>query len=88
MWGIILSEPLDIVALVSRYLNQLANVTHAHLLAINVSGKSDATSTSYAVLIRVSPGYSPLSGRLHTRYAPVRHFHEEQAPQSRSTCMY
>ncbi len=26
----------------------------------------------YAVLIRVSPGYPAVMGRLHTRYAPVR----------------
>ena len=26
----------------------------------------------YAVLVRLSPGYSPLIGRLHTRYSPVR----------------
>ncbi len=31
VWGIILSDPLSIVALVSRYLHQLANRTHAHL---------------------------------------------------------
>ena len=27
----------------------------------------------YGVLIHVSMGYSPLKGRLYTRYAPVRH---------------
>ena len=26
----------------------------------------------YAVLVRISPGYSPLTGRLHTCYSPVR----------------
>ena len=26
----------------------------------------------YGVLIRISPGYPPVVGRLHTRYAPVR----------------
>ena len=30
-------------------------------------------STYYGVLIHVSMGYSPLKGRLYTRYAPVRH---------------
>src|SRR3546814_3998689 len=36
---------------------------------------SDVCSSDlyYAVLIRVSPGYPPTEGRLHTRYAPVRH---------------
>jgi hypothetical protein len=27
----------------------------------------------HGVLIRISPGYPPVKGRLHTRYAPVRH---------------
>ena len=26
----------------------------------------------YAVLVRLSPGYPPLIGKLHTRYSPVR----------------
>ena len=26
----------------------------------------------YGVLVRISPGYPPPMGRLHTRYAPVR----------------
>ena len=26
----------------------------------------------YGVLVRISPGYPPVAGRLHTRYAPVR----------------
>ena len=33
----------------------------------------DATTQCYAVLIPISRGYSPVKGRLHTRYAPVRH---------------
>ena len=32
----------------------------------------------YGVLIRVSPGYPPVEGRLHTRYAPVRHSHSPE----------
>ena len=31
-----------------------------------------AVPTTYAVLARVSPGYSPLLGRLPTCYSPVR----------------
>ena len=27
----------------------------------------------YGVLFQISLGYSPIKGRLHTRYAPVRH---------------
>ena len=34
--------------------------------------QSDATSQCYEVLIPISRGYSPVKGRLHTRYAPVR----------------
>ena len=37
MWLIILSDQLLIVALVSHYLNQLANQTRAALKAINLS---------------------------------------------------
>ena len=33
---------------------------------------SHAGSLYYAVLVRISPGYSPVVGRLHTRYSPVR----------------
>ena len=32
----------------------------------------------HGVLIRVSPGYPPVKGRLHTRYAPVRHSHHPE----------
>ena len=35
----------------------------------------------YAVLVRLSPGYSPLIGRLHTRYSPVR-----RSPPGIATC--
>ena len=35
----------------------------------------DASLLSYGVLIRISPGYSPVTGRLHTCYAPVRRSH-------------
>ena len=31
-----------------------------------------ANSWYYAVLVRISPGYPPLTGRLHTCYSPVR----------------
>ena len=34
--------------------------------------QSHAASQCYAVLVRISPGYSPLTGRLHTCYSPVR----------------
>jgi hypothetical protein len=35
----------------------------------------------YGVLIRISPSYSPVAGKLYTRYAPVRH-----SPPSIATC--
>ena len=52
--------------------HQLTNQTHAHPLPINLLPHHNAVSWSYGVLIRVSPGYLPVKGRLHTRYAPVR----------------
>ena len=52
--------------------HQLANGTHAHLLSINLLYLNDAAQVLYAVLVRISPGYSTIVGRLHTRYAPVR----------------
>ena len=35
----------------------------------------DAFLAPHGVLIRISPGYPPAAGGLHTRYAPVRHSH-------------
>ena len=35
----------------------------------------------YAVLVRLSPGYPPLIGKLHTRYSPVR-----RSPPGIATC--
>ena len=32
----------------------------------------DAHIGNYGVLVRISPGYPPVQGRLHTRYSPVR----------------
>ena len=51
---------------------QLANETHAHLSPINLYCSNDATQTNYRALIRISPGYSLVKGRLHTRYSPIR----------------
>ncbi len=52
--------------------HQLANGTHAHLVPINLYYKSNAVIIDHGALIQVSLGYSPVQGRLHTRYAPVR----------------
>ena len=51
---------------------QQANQTHPHPLAVNLCSKSDAIFGKHRVLIRLSPGYSLLGGRLDTRYSPVR----------------
>ena len=51
---------------------QLPNRTHAHLILPKISLKKDAPYQLYAGLIHVSMGYPPVSGRLHTRYSPVR----------------
>ena len=42
----------------------------------------------HAVLIQVSLGYPPVMGRLHTRYAPVRHSPSPRGECCRPTCMY
>ncbi len=42
----------------------------------------------YGVLIRISPGYPPVVGRLHTRYAPVRRsFTPESVITPRLACI-
>ena len=52
---------------------QLPNGTHAHLSANCFFNKYfHVEPLFYGVLIRLSPGYPPLIGRLHTRYSPVR----------------
>ena len=53
---------------------QLANGTQPHPNPINLYQLPDARLLGYAVLIRLSAGYPPDSGRLATRYAPVRHY--------------
>ena len=52
---------------------QLPNGTHAHLSAIRIFNKyPHAGPLFHAVLVRLSTGYPPLIGKLHTRYSPVR----------------
>ena len=88
MWGIPLSGPLPIVALVRRYrTNKLMG--RMPIPYRNLYRKSDATFTDHGGLIQVSLGYTPVEGRLHTRYAPVRHSSADQQadPCYRSTCM-
>ena len=52
--------------------HQQANGTHAHPLPPELSSLDQEILRAYGALIRISPGYSPVKGRLHTRYAPVR----------------
>ena len=53
-------------------LYQLPNDKHAHRQPINILPHPDAETWSYAVLVRLSTGYPPVGGRLHTCYSPVR----------------
>ena len=50
----------------------LPNQTHPHPLAVNLCFISDVLYEEHRVLIRLSPGYPLLRGRLDTRYSPVR----------------
>ena len=73
VWGIILSDPLSIVDLVSRYLtNYLIERMPTVYRVATFNKYPDAGSLFYAVLFKVSPDYPPVDERLHTRYAPVR----------------
>ena len=67
--------------------HQLPNRTRVHLRAINLWHSLHAKSVCYAVLASVSRRYSPLWGRLLTRYSPVRHWSEDRSPRHRSTWM-
>ena len=89
VWLIVLSDQLPIVALVSRY---LTNKLIRRKLILNRKPKpsfSDEPESSkgYPVLIRVSPGYPSVEGRLLTCYSPVRRCPQSRSPGSRSTCM-
>ena len=50
----------------------LSNGTHAYLSANLFNKYFHVEPLFYAVLVRLSPGYPPLIGKLHTRYSPVR----------------
>ena len=51
---------------------RLPNQTHPHPLATSLCFISDVLYEEHRVLIRLSPGYALLRGRLDTRYSPVR----------------
>ena len=72
MWGTFLSEPLSIADLVSRYLTNYLMERMPIYQQLIFNKYSHAGPLFYAVLVRLSPGYPPLIGRLHTRYSPVR----------------
>ena len=90
VWRIILSNPLDIVAMVGRYptiklmsrrlLNRWMHIQRHSFM------NSFQSCSSYAVLARISPGYPPPKGRSPTCYSPVRHSTHTEV-LSRSTCM-
>ena len=81
MWGTFLSEPLSIVGLVGRYpANCLMERMPIYQRWI-FSKYPHAGSLLHAVLVRLSPGYPPLIGKLHTRYSPVR-----RSPPGIATC--
>ena len=72
MWGAFLSEPLRIVGTVVRY-------TAVYLMRrmpvprrIAPLKPRGCPQGCYAVLGRISPGYPPPGGGLHTCYSPVR----------------
>ena len=52
--------------------HQPANGTHAHPAPPRLYPDAHADTRDHGVLIRLSAGYPPVRGRLHTRYAPVR----------------
>ena len=65
-------EPLSIVGLVGRYpANCLMERMPIYQRWI-FSKYPHAGPLLHAVLVRLSPGYPPLIGKLHTRYSPVR----------------
>ncbi len=93
VWPVILSDRLPIVALVGRY---PANKLMGRGLLLerqapkgpHLCPSRHATRRTHAVLATRWNGYSPLEGRLPTRYSPVRHSTgRTEARLSRSTCM-
>ena len=73
VWRIILSDPLDIVALVGRYPTNWL-MSRRPLLQRNSFNIKPCDSMCYPVLALLSKGCPRLQGRLSTCYSPVRHF--------------
>ena len=83
MWGTFLSEPLRIVALVGRYpANKL--MRRMPILDRNrfLRPAEDVLRRCRPVLVRISPGYPSVKGRLHTCYSPVRRSPAEESKLS------
>ena len=72
MWGTFLSEPLRIVASVSRYLTDWLMRRMPILVRIAPFLLPGCPGRIYAGLARLSAGCPPDKGRLHTCYSPVR----------------
>ncbi len=93
MWRIVLSDPLRVVALVSRYLtNKL--IRRDPLIRRELSRRGPLSSffhakkRLHAVLARVSPDCPSPEDRSVTCYSPVRHSATEYKHSvPRSTCM-
>ena len=87
VWGVVLSDPLLIVALVSRY---LTNKLIRRILIFNRRSFQITQMPGQLlwVLISLSKGYPPVKGRLYTCYAPVRRSPAVLLPRCPSTCMY
>ena len=74
VWGVTLSRPLPVLALVSRYLTNKLMGRWPLLERRGFSYQFLKMITS-GVLAIVSNGCPPLQGRSPTRYSPVRHSH-------------
>ena len=71
MWGTFLSEPLTIAGQVGRY-PACCLMVRIPIHVPNVYLRRHAEAQDHRVLIHVSMGYPRDTGRLDTRYAPIR----------------
>ncbi len=91
MWLAVLSDQLPVIALVSRYLTNELIGREPIPKRKSLSSLRHAAVRGYPVLIRVSPGYPGLRGRLLTCYSPVRRSVipcSYELGMRRSTCMH
>ena len=71
VWGTNLSVPLDIVGLVGRYLTNYL-MSREPIRVRSSFNRGSCGPLCYGVLVGVSTGYPPDTGKLLTRYAPLR----------------